>query len=166
MEKTINTKDLRLAQIRYFETSHNGVEVPSLQAYAFLQKIGKNYINILNPEAEYAVYDRVPYGNTTRDGVDYGTKIIRVSGEEEDGPCYVMEKLDMDHVFGVQELTKEQIEKIVLVSDLFFLDRPELLKRKGAFFFHKKLKEDEKKKTIFLEYLDSKEKEKVYQKKD
>lgn len=165
MEKTINTKDLRLAQIRYFETAHNGVEIPEIKAYAFLRKIGENYINVLNPEEVYPVYDRVPYGNTTRDGIDYGTKIIRVSGEEEDGPCYVVEKLDMDHVFETQNLTKEQIEKIVLISDLFFIDRPKLLRRKGAFFLHKKLREDEKKKEMFLKYLNSKE-EKVYQKKN
>lgn len=163
MEKLINTKDLKLAQIRYFDTRHNGVEIPEIKAYAFLRKIGEKYINILNPEEYYPVYDRVPYTNTTSDGIDYGTKIVLVSGEEDDGPCYVMDRLDMDHIFGVQSLTKEQIEKVVLVSDLFFIDRPELLKRKGAFFFHKKLREDEKKKEQFLKYLKRKE-EKIYQK--
>ena len=34
----LETKNLKLAQIRYFDTYHNGVEIPDIKAYTFLYK--------------------------------------------------------------------------------------------------------------------------------
>ena len=129
----INTEKLKIAEIRYFDTKYNGVEIPPINAYAFLYQFGNQYRNIFKLEEELPVYDRVPYSNTTRDGLDYGTKIVLVSGECKDGPCYVMEKLDMKSVFGKDKITMEQLEDYVLKSKYFFIDREDIRKKRHGF---------------------------------
>ena len=46
------------------------------------------------------IYDRTNYSNTTLDGEDYGSILKLVSGNVESGPCYVIEKLNMEDIFG------------------------------------------------------------------
>ena len=46
------------------------------------------------------IYDRTNYSNTTLDGEDYGSILKLVSRNVESGPCYVIEKLNMEDIFG------------------------------------------------------------------
>ena len=139
MSTKIRTENLRLAQLRFYETQRNGTEILPMLAYAFLLKNGDQYINILNPEEEYPVYGRVPYSNTTISGEDYGTKIILLSGEERDGLCYVLENRSVSSMFGnKEEISFQELQKYVMFSSDFFVDRMKIveeekkvLKRKG-----------------------------------
>ena len=151
----IETKKLKLAQVRYYDEEHNGVEVPSLKAYVFLLKSGESYINILNPGEDLPVYERVPYTNTTLDGDDYGTKIVLAYGECESGPCYVVENIGMDHIFEVDSISLRQLKEYVMKSNLFFMDRLEIMKHRNVLPIHSKYRSDVKNQRIFQEYLDS-----------
>ena len=123
----IDTSKLYLAQVRYYETERNGVEITDLKAYAFLAKVNGAYINILNPVEELPVYNRLPYSNTTRDGIDYGNIISLVCGDEKDGPCFVIENVDVKKIFGQDTILLSDVENYVLNSDLFFVDRIDLM---------------------------------------
>ena len=161
----INTKDLKIAQVRYFDASHNGVLVPHLEAYVILQRITENqYVNVFHPEVEYPVYERIPYSNTTKDGWEFGTMIMQVSGKSEDGLCYVMLATPVQDVLGVEQVTMEELEEVVLRWKEFFIDRIDLLKKQKNFIFSKQLREDKKKMKIFQEYIDSCEKGLQYHK--
>lgn len=174
MEKVeIKTERLKLAQIRHFSKAHNGVEVPKEKAYVFLYQMGEGqYMNILNPLHELPVYERVPYGNTTSDGFSYGTKIVLASGEEKTGPCYVVENLGMDNIFGERTISMKQLHEFVLASNMFFMDRPfiveESVKGKGVvdrfIAFNKKYHEDKIKQESFDRYLADCMKEEGYSK--
>ena len=130
-KKVMKTKSLRLAEVRYFDREHNGVEIPRINAYVILAQAGDRYLNVFNPGEELPVYDRVPYSNTTMDGVDYGTKIVLASGTCKNGLCYVLDKTKIeDFFFGKEEITFDQLEAFVLRSDLFFIDRMDLMKSK------------------------------------
>jgi len=160
----INTKDLRIAQVRYFDTMHNGVEVPLMEAYAFLLKTENCYVNILDPEKDYPVYDRVPYSNTTRDGIDFGTKIILVSGECEDGLCYVIEKVSVKDILKVEEVTRKELEIMAEKSKLFFIDLFDIHKAQKKTIFNGQFREEQKKMKEFQKYLDFCEKGLQYHK--
>ena len=134
----LETKNLKLAQVRYFDTKHNGVEIPEMKGYAFLYRLGDHYINYLNPYEELPVYDRVPYTNTTRDGIEFGTKIVLAQGECKDGLCYVIDNIGVDNIFGMETIPSEQLEEFVLKSELFFVDRVRILiNRKGVIYASK-----------------------------
>ncbi len=151
----INTKDLRIAQIRYFDTLHNGVLVPPVEAYVILRKIGDQYVNVFHPEIEYPVYERVPYSNTTSDGWEFGTMIIQVSGECQDGLCYVMLRTPVQDVLRADYITVEGLEETILKWKEFFIDRIDLLEGKKNCFFCKQLRDDKKQMKQFQQYIDS-----------
>ena len=133
----IKTNRLKLAQVRFFSEKHNGVEIPEKPAYAFLVKLGEdNYFNPFNLEREYPVYDRTFYAQCDRNGNDYGTIIRLVSGEVKSGPCYVLEKKNnpLDFTgFGRlcldDSVSIEKLEEYMLSSDLFFIDRVNILEK-------------------------------------
>ena len=145
----VNTSKLRLAQVRYFDEEKNGTEIPRIKAYAFLQEVNGVYVNLLDPTEELPVYERTPYTNTTLDGEDFGTKIILAQGEEKEGPCFVLEKVNVRELFGRDIVTIEDVEKYVLKSEMFFVDRMSLIKEKKGFIIHLgsrlKVMEDSKK---------------------
>lgn len=78
-------KDIKRAQVRYFQSDINACEIPDIGAYAYFLKIKDTYINILNPFEDCNIYERVPYSNSTRDGEDFGTKIKLINGTSNDG---------------------------------------------------------------------------------
>lgn len=151
----MKTNQLRIAEVRYFDTYHNGILVPSQETYTFLYKMGNQFINVFTPEIEYPVYERVPYSNVTKDGWEFGTKILLVSGECQDGLCYVMERTPIEDVLRVDEITKEELEDVVLKSNLFFINRIDLLKRQKNYFFNRQYRDDMKKMKSFQQYIDS-----------
>ena len=160
----METKNVKLAQVRYFDTYHNGVEIPEIKAYTFLYKQGDYYINYLNPSEELPVYDRVPYTNTTLDGFDFGTKIVLAQGECMDGPCYVIENIGVDNIFGMDTITSEQLEEFVLKSNLFFVDRLGLINNKKVISINSKYLEDVEKMKAFRKYMVTSRKGAVYKK--
>ena len=126
----VDSSRLRLAQVRYFNKEMNGVSIPSQSAYAFLVNVNGTYVNIVNPIEELPVYDRVPYTNTTLDGEDYGTKLVLINGEVQDGVCYVLERTKIEDLFDKKEVYISDLEDYIMKSDKFFIDRIDLLRDK------------------------------------
>ena len=135
----IDTKRIKLGKVTYFDTEHNGTAVPSVDAYVFLVNVNGTYVNPFNVASELPVYDRVPYTNTTRDGEDFGTKIVLANGEVKDGPCYVIEKIDISSYYGEDQMSVDMLRDVMLKSDKFFVDRLGILEDKPALTRGKKL---------------------------
>lgn len=168
----IDTKKLKLAELQYFDEEKNGAEVSDIQAYAFLVKLNGDYVNFFNPfgDEKLQVFKRTIYPNVTRDGEEYGTKIKKVSsGDVFDGPCYIIEKIDVTKMLGTDEISDEELGEYVCKSSKFFIDRIELLKKRKAnsvrqrIFTNKKIEEDLQKMEKINEFFDShKKNQKIY----
>lgn len=160
----INTKDLKIAEVRYFDTKHNGVVVPSFDTYAFLLKVGENYVNIIKPEKDYPVYERVPYGNTTKEGWEFGTKIQLVSGECRDGLCYIVGNTSMENVFGTKTISRKELIAAIVKSKQFFIDVAEIREKERHSIFDRQYREEKKLMKAFYQYVDSCQIERQYHK--
>ncbi len=162
----IDTKRIKLAKVTYFDTRYNGSAVPSVDAYAFLVNVNGTYVNPFNVAEELPVYDRVPYSNTTRDGDDFGTKIVLANGEVKDGPCYVIEKVNVEDYYDKKQMSLSMLEDCMLRSNNFFIDRMGILERnpvgarvKG--YSKRKLMEDKRKLKEFQEFMTECEKDRL-----
>lgn len=164
----IDTKKLNLAKLNYFDKVH-GVEVSDIQAYAFLVELNGDYVNFFNPfgDEKLQVFKRTIYPNVTRDGEEYGNQLEKVSsGDTFDGPCYIIEKIDVTEMLGTDEISDEELGEYVCKSSKFFIDRIELLKKRKAnsvrqrIFTNKKIEEDLQEMEKIDEYFDSHEKNK------
>ena len=166
--KGIDISKIRLAQIRYFDADRKGSLIPEERAYVFMVDIGGEYVNLFNPSENLPVYGRTPYSNTTRYGIEFGTKIVLLQGEIQNGPCYIIEKINPDDIFRKEEVTVEEIENYMLQSDRFFIDRIDIFERRKSiidFGKRKKIREDRVKLEKFEDYMKSQEKGYVYKKK-
>ena len=123
----MKTADLRLAKVRYFDTKHNGAELSTIEAYAFLRKAGDHYFNVFDVLEDLPVLDRAPYANTTMSGVDYGNKLFHVQGELVDGPCYVIEPFPVRDILRKERVSEPELREYVLRSKNFFVDRLKML---------------------------------------
>jgi len=155
--RKLNLKDLKLARIRYFDRKMNGAEVTGIDAYAFLYQVGDEYINLFSEEDSYPVFGRVPYTNTTRDGEDFGTKIVQLAGEDESGPCYIIDVDDCSEFFGEDKMDLRTLKEYVMRSDKFFPARYKMLtenaSRSSKILNYKKINADRQMLKKFNEYL-------------
>lgn len=162
----IPVKDLRKAKIRYYEEGM-GCEIPEIEAYALLIKIGDEYRNVARPLEECNVYDRVPYSNRTQGGDDFGTKIVLASGEEKDGVCYIIEK-KLGAFEGKDYVTVKEIDdEIINNLDVFYFDRWDLcFEGEVPINANSRIvkKADRERRKKFIEFLESKEKQKTFEK--
>lgn len=166
--KGIDISKIKLAQIRYFDAERKGSLIPEEKAYVFLVDIGGEYINLFNPSEILPVFGRAPYSNITMDGVEFGTKIVLLQGEIQDGPCYIIEKINSDDIFRKDEVTVEEIENYMIKSDRFFVDRIDIFERRKSIMDlgkRKKIRDDRVKLGKFEDYMRSQEKGYVYKKK-
>lgn len=163
---------IKLAQVRYFDVERNGCEIPPTKAYVILLEDNGTYMNVFSLEDHVPVYSRVPYSNTTRDGEDFGTKIVLSSGEVQEGMCYVLDSLSSDSLFGDKKtVSYESLKNYVLNSDLFFPDRISLLRKekrnlRTKFRIAKQYKSDLERFDALSEYFLNQEKEMQYRKKN
>lgn len=121
MKKVVNVEDLFLAEVRRFDVEMNASEIPLVRGYTFLERDGDSYRNLFCPSLDYPVYVRTPYTNTTRDGEDYGSKIILAQGDVEDGLCFIIQS-SLSKMINQDKITTSELKKYVLQSDKFFLD--------------------------------------------
>lgn len=135
METRIVSIDrIKRAEIRYYESDKNGVAIPDMKAYSILLDVNGTYINIVDPFKEINVYGRLPYTNSTISGEDHGNKIISLSGNEEEGFCYVFEpKLPSELtdlvIEGTDLINIDDIYRYMANSDDFYYDRVDLLRK-------------------------------------
>ncbi len=168
MEKrTIKTADLRLARVKYFDLEHNGAELTELEAYAFIQKIGSEYINVFDATEDLPVLERSIYPNVMPNGEEFGTKLIHAYGTLTDGPCYVVEPYSIRNITEKDKIDTDSLKEYIFNSDKFFVDRMQLIEQEKGIRKLKLLRkyhEDMDKMTEFKEYIASHEKGKAYTK--
>ncbi len=171
----IDTKKLKLAEVRYFDKEHNGVEVFGPRAYAILYEVddkdiptfkGTKYVNIFGLEDFDLVFKRSRfYSCCDTYGFDYGTKMEHVFGEIESGPCLVLTDDDFSDVYG-SYVSYEALENYVLRSDHYFLGRENvarerLLAMRGPVKMRKLLEKDKKSAAIVKEFFNERGMRKV-----
>ena len=126
--KMINVDDIKLAKIKYYDSELNGVELSDISAYVVLIKCNGKYINVFDPELrDVPVLRRTVYVNVTKDGDDYGTKLVYVCGELKSGMCYIIEDKNMREVFKKDNVNISDIEKYIINSIHFFVDRENIV---------------------------------------
>ena len=158
--RVIKTEDLKLARVKYFDTEHNGAELTDIEAYVFLQKVGDEYANVFELSDPTPVLDRVPYSNYTKDEEPFGTRLVLVNGELSDGACYVIEPVKVDDMLESkkadkpEEVSLEDLTQYVIASDMFFVDRINLIMSQNKPKLHKAvLKRDRKRMDELQQYL-------------
>lgn len=124
-------ESLRLAELKYYDHKHNGIEVSEPLSYIVLVKIGDRYFNALDPVEELPTFERVP-GTTNSYGDDYfGTKVKLVTDGCSTGPCWLISTdYDIGKKFIGDVVTKRELEEYVLWSPLFFKDRTDIAKER------------------------------------
>ena len=128
--KIIDSKNICLAQLRYFNFERKSTVIPDEKAYVILLNVDGNYSNIVTGEV-LPVYGRVPYANTTLDGEDYGTMLYSVTGEVKDGMCYLLEEKENFGMFVEKDsYSMKEIESEIINSSLLFVDRIDLLNKR------------------------------------
>lgn len=123
MNIRFKTKDIKLAELKYFDKDHGGMEYMDSLSLIFVAKVGDEYVNLLNICESYQTYERVPYSNTTNDGEDFGTMISLVSGVEKNGPCWLLTGQKVDDLLKEETVSIEELEDYVLNSRDYFKDR-------------------------------------------
>lgn len=165
MERALKTQDLRLARVKYFDTEHNGAELTSLEAYAFLRQLGDKFINVFDELEELPVLDRSVYPNVMPNGEEFGTRLIHVSGELNDGPCYVIEPFSVRDALGFDVISQVELKEYMYSSPKFFVDRMKLIEQekgmKRISLMHT-YREDQKSMAAFKSYISEHEKAKEY----
>ena len=169
--RLMNTEKLRLARVKYYNVEKNGAELSEHDAYAFLYQIAeKKFVNPFDLLEDLPVLDRSFYANVMMpSGEYYGTKIVHVCGELQNGPCYVMEKMSVRSLFGRNFVTMEDLRNYILKSKKFFVDRIHIIEELKEPFYKKSrylpiVLSDEKKMAAFKSYLQEHECDRVYKK--
>ena len=125
----INTKDLKIAAIRYYDDEHNGMEFTDPVSHVVLLNRGDTYINLLNPGEVCPIWVRVP--NTTNaigSSDEYiGTKIDIVQGDIQSGEAWLIDDTDMSSCFGKENVSLRDVENYVISSSDYFHNRAELI---------------------------------------
>lgn len=123
-----NVENLHLAEIRYLSLEDGGVELGDPIGYVFLVKRAERdrvYLNPISFDDDYAVFKRMPYSNTTKDGEDYGSKMKIVGNDYylESGICFVLSDITAREIFEKDVVSMEELEDKILASNKYFVDR-------------------------------------------
>ena len=124
MIKNFRKDSLKLAELKYYDHKHNGIEVSEPLSYIVLVQVGDRYFNALDPIEELPTFERV-HGTTNSYGDDYyGTKVRLVTDGCSTGPCWLISTdYDIQKKFEGEEVTKRELEDYVLNSRDYFKDR-------------------------------------------
>lgn len=157
MSQKINTEKLKLAEIRLFDTEKMASEIPSVHGYTFLYEQDGKYQNIFRGEDGLPVFERVPYSNSTLDGEDFGSKIILLQGDVQDGPCYIIPSTSGKILFGKEQISISELKTYILHSNYYFIDRLSIMEEEYSSILqwlcnHKKRDQDIKLRREFQEY--------------
>ena len=147
--KILNTKDLRLAKVKYYSEEKKAAALADVDAYVFLMRVGDQFINVFNELDDCLIMDR---------SKRYANALNYVSGELKSGPCYVVEPFPVEETLGRDTISFEDLKEYVMKSDKFFIDRLSLFKQENGirrFINQPKIKRDLESKKQLQEYLDS-----------
>lgn len=154
-------KDLRLAEIKYFNEEAKGIELTEPIGYVILEKLRDDlYANPFDISDFTPVFERLPYSNTTRNGVEYGSKVRLVINKAESGPCYVLTNINLGDCFDREEIEGKDLEDYILKSGYYFPDRKNIaVKRfkKHPIEMFKVLLNDEKQAEKFSDFFEERD---------
>lgn len=123
--RNFKVRDLKLAELKYYDEEHNGIEVMEPLSYVVLLRMGNSYVNFFKPEEIYPVFERTPYANVSvKDGEEFGTKVRLLTDEEDcvSGPCWLLDRED-DSCDKRDVVSVLEVEDYVLNSYRYFKDR-------------------------------------------
>lgn len=167
----VNTDDLKLAEVRYYDVEHNGLEYTKPLAYVVLLNRGDTYVSLLNPGDIAPIYERVPYTSNAVGTEDYiGTKIRQVFGDVISGEAWLLTDFDFTTKFDRKDVEIKDVEDFVLGSELFFKDRISLAQDRAKksitqrFLMSKVIVKDQEPMREMLEFFAERDSKKVYQK--
>lgn len=170
LNREICVDNLKLAELKYFDKEHNGIELTEPLSYIVLFNNGDDYVNLLSPDESYPVFIRKPhYTNYYGDGGEtYGTKVKLLTNEEEcvTGPCWLLCNNDLKMVLG-DVTTLKDVQNYVLRSHYYFKDRLSLVTAKMRRFQDmRKMREilvtDLKKRDALYTFFEERQKGKSY----
>lgn len=137
----IKTDRVRLADLRYYDANHGGIELTNGYSRGILIDLtGRgHYENLFCLGETYPVFKRAPFANCTSDGDEYGTKVFHVSNELVTGPCWVLSDINLGQILEKNEVSVSELEDYILASNHFFKDRASIASRRakksvGQFF--------------------------------
>jgi hypothetical protein len=122
---------LFLAEVKYFDVKHNGIELTDPASMAIVYGCNGRYVNALCPYEEFPTFKRshVPNYSGSIDAY-FGTKVIQLTEEASTGPCWLIrdnndfsEKLD-------EQVTVEDLEEYVLASPYYYKERLDIAKKR------------------------------------
>lgn len=121
----IKTDQVKLADLRYYDASHGGIELTNSYSKGILIDFNgrEHYENLFCLGESYPVFKRAPFANCTSDGDEYGTKVFHVSNELVTGPCWILSNIDLGQILEKDEVSISELEDYVLASNHFFKDR-------------------------------------------
>ena len=122
---------LFLAEVKYFDVKHNGIELTDPAAMAVIYGCNGRYVNALCPYEEFPTFKRshVPNYNGSIDAY-FGTKVIQLTEDASTGPCWLIrEKNDFAEKLG-EQVTVEDLEEYVMASPYYFKERIDVAKKK------------------------------------
>ena len=127
----IKVKDLKVADVRYFDMAHNGIEYAEPVSRVVLLNRGDTYINLLNPGEIAPIYRRIPNTTNAYSTEDYfGTKIEHVCGEEVTGEAWLLADVDFSRIFASDEVSLKEVEDYVLRSTFYYHNRAEIIENR------------------------------------
>ena len=132
MREKIKTSRIKLADLKFFDSNYNGVELSDSQSRGILfdSTGNEDYNNLFCLAEAYPIFKRAPVSNVTLGGVSYGTKLYHVSNKIVTGPCWILSSEDFSQIFNKDAVTLEEIEDYVLSSEKFFKDRVEIVQKR------------------------------------
>ena len=167
----INTRDLKLAEVRYYDAEHNGLELTRPLAYVVLLNRGDTYVSLLNPGEIAPIYERVPRTvNVTSTGDYFGTKVRQLSGDSDSGEVWLLTDYDFVTKISKEKVDINDVEDYVLDSNLFFKDRIALAESRAKrsaiqrFKMGKIIAADQEDMNNMLSFFAERASQKVYQK--
>lgn len=124
----IKVKDLKVADVRYFDKAHNGMEYTQPLSRVVLLNRGDTYINLLNPGEIAPIYRRIPNTTNAYSTEDYfGTKIEHVCGEEVTGEAWLLADIDFSRIFHSEYVDIKDVEDYVLRTSDYYHNRADLI---------------------------------------
>ncbi len=127
MKDLIKTKDIRLGAIRKF--IGKGLEYKNDSEFVLLVKDKDKYLDLFSEEdtENFAVFKRLPYSNTTLDGVSYGTKVFQVNNfKAVDGSsCVLLENVNFKEILEKDVISADELKNYALQSKYFIRQRKE-----------------------------------------
>ena len=116
---------LYLAELKYFDMQHNGIELSEPASYVVLCQYAEGkFFNVLDPFETLPTFEKLPGTTNFYNNEEYfGSKIRVLTDEYSTGPCWLLCDKKIGDYFENEEVTISEIEDYVLDSPLYFKDR-------------------------------------------